>query len=192
MADLVVCGPEPMDCWRREIPPAEVIRLGRAPRNGWAVPWDALISREHAELHLEGNGLRVKRLDAARNPIYFGDVETSEFVLATGEQFRIGRTVFQLIPSELEEDSPDPAEERSYNHEELRKFAFQDADLRLEVLTKLPKAISQTSQDEELANSVVRLLLEAILNAEAAAVVHFEELSANARPKMMRWDSRSE
>ena len=55
-----------------------------------------------------------------------------------------------------------------------------------------PKVISQTSQDEELANSVVRLLLEAILNAEAAAVVHFEELSANARPKMMRWDSRGE
>ncbi|MCX7421300.1 MAG: adenylate/guanylate cyclase domain-containing protein [Planctomycetia bacterium] len=193
MMELVVTGPEPMQRWRRPIPLGEPIRLGRAPRSGWAVPWDALISREHAELHIDGKILHIKRLDSARNPIYLNDVDTVQFSVESGEIFRIGRTSFQFFAANVEDDdSPTPAEERSYNHEELKRVSFQDADLRLEVLSKLPKAISQTTQDEELANSVVRLLLEGIPNAEAAAVVHFEELSETARPKMMRWDARGE
>ena len=35
MMELLVTGPEPTQQWRREIPP-EAIRLGRAPRAGWA------------------------------------------------------------------------------------------------------------------------------------------------------------
>ncbi len=192
MAELMVCGAEPMQRWKRPIPDGEVIRLGRAPRNGWAVPWDALISREHAELQLVGKTLQVKRLDAARNPIYHNDIDSNEFLLAAGDQFRIGRTTFQLVVAELDDDDPSPAEERSYSHEELRKFAFHDADRRLEVLAKLPKVISQFPQEEDLANCMVQLLLEAIANADAAAVVYFDELSMTARPKLMRWDSRGD
>ncbi len=86
-----------MQRWRRPIPTGEFIRLGRAPRSGWAVPWDALISREHAELQLIDSQLHVRRLEASRNPIYFQDLDTSDFVIKAGEQFRIGRTVFQLV-----------------------------------------------------------------------------------------------
>lgn len=192
MAELVVFGPEPMQRWRRPIPGGETVRLGRAPRNGWAVPWDALISREHAELLLDGQQLRVRRLEASRNPIYYQEVDTPEFVLESGEEFRIGRTTFQLISADFDEASPAPAEERSFHHDELKKFAFQDADLRLEVLSNLPKVISQTTTDEDLAYHVVEILLEAIPNAEAAAVVQFDEFTPDARPKMMRWDSRSD
>ncbi len=193
MLELVVSGPEPMQRWRRPIPHGEAIRLGRAPRSGWAVPWDALISREHAELHIEGKCLHVKRLESARNPIYFNDVDTVQFAVASGEVFRIGRTSFQYLAADVDDEGESlPAEERSYDHEDLQKVSFQDADLRLEVLAKLPKAISQATQDEDLANSVVRLLLEGIPNAEVAAVIHFEETTENARPKMMRWDGRGE
>ena len=108
MAELVVCGPEPMQRWRRPIPLGEVIRVGRAPRCGWAVPWDALISREHAEVQLVNSLLRVRRLDAARNPIYYQDANKSDFLVKAGEQFRIGRTVFQLVAAEMEEDAPSP------------------------------------------------------------------------------------
>jgi len=192
MAELVVCGPEPMQRWRRPIPLGEVIRVGRAPRNGWAVPWDALISREHAEVQLVNSQLRVRRLDAARNPIYYLDVDNSDFLLKAGEQFRIGRTVFQMVAAEMEEDSPSPSAERSFHPDELRKVAFQNADQRLEVLAKLPKAIAQTTTDEDLASRVVSLVLEAIPTAEAASVVVFEDFSPNANPKMIRWDNRGD
>lgn len=192
MAELVVCGPEPMQRWRRPIPPGETIRLGRAPRSGWAVPWDALISREHAELQMVSGQVRVRRLDASRNPIYYQEAESSDFLLSAGEQFRIGRTMFQVVSADLSDDSKSPASERSFHPDELRKVAFQNADLRLEVLAKLPKAIAQTSTDEDLASRVVGLLLEAIPTAEAAAVVAFDEFNAEAQPKMIRWDNRTD
>ena len=193
MADLVVCGSEPMQRWRRPIPPGDVIRIGRAPRSGWAVPWDALISREHAELQMISGQLRVRRLDASRNPIYFQEAESTDFLIASGEQFRIGRTVFQFVCVDLESDSKSPASERSFHPDELRKVAFQNADQRLEVLAKLPKAIAQTATDEDLASRVASLLLEAIPTAEAAAVVAFDEFSnAEAQPSMIRWDNRND
>lgn len=192
MAELVVCGPEPMQRWRRPIPLGEVVRIGRAPRSGWAVPWDALISREHAELQMVGGQLRVRRLDASRNPIYYQDADNSDFLVKAGEQFRIGRTVFQLVAAEIEEDAPSPSAERSFHPDELRKVAFQNADQRLEVLAKLPKAIMQTTSDEDLASRVVSLVLEAIPTAEAASVVVFDDFSANANPKMIRWDNRGD
>ena len=192
MAELVVCGPEPMQRWRRPIPLGEVIRMGRAPRCGWAVPWDALISREHAEVQLVNSQLRVRRLDAARNPIYYQDADNSDFLVKAGEQFRIGRTVFQLVAAEMEEDAPSPSAERSFHPDELRKVAFQNADQRLEVLAKLPKAIMQTTSDEDLASRVVSLVLEAIPTAEAASVVVFDDFSPTATPKMIRWDNRGD
>ena len=81
---------------RRRLPSREVIRLGRAPQNGWAVPWDMRISREHADLVLEGEGLRVRRLISARNAIYFHGEPAEEFTVGPGEDFRIGQTVFRL------------------------------------------------------------------------------------------------
>lgn len=192
MAELVVCGPEPMQRWRRPIPVGEVIRVGRAPRSGWAVPWDALISREHAEVQLVNAQLRVRRLDASRNPIYYQDADNSDFLVKAGEQFRIGRTVFQLVAAEIDEDVPSPSAERSFHPDELRKVAFQNADQRLEVLAKLPKAIMQTTSDEDLASRVVSLVLEAIPTAEAASVVVFDDFSPNANPKMIRWDNRGD
>lgn len=93
-----------MQRWRRPIPPGEVIRLGRAPRSGWAVPWDPLISREHAEIQLVSGQLGVRRLISGRNPIFYHEGDNSDFLLKPGEQFRIGRTVFQLVAEDLTEE----------------------------------------------------------------------------------------
>ena len=54
------------------------------------------ISREHADLILEGGELRVRRLVSARNAIYFQGRPAEEFTLNPGEDFRIGQTVFRL------------------------------------------------------------------------------------------------
>ena len=193
MAELVVCGPEEMQRWRRVLPPDEVVRLGRAPRNGWAVSWDGLISREHAELTFSDNRLTVRRLEAARNPIYYQEVDQREFTIAAGEEFRIGKTMFSLAAAEISGATPSPLEEHQYRSEELKKFKFKNADHRLEVLSKLPSLISGAANDAEIAQCLVGLLLEAMPHADAAAVVQYEgDPTKVEKPTMMRWDSRAE
>ena len=94
--EFLAIGPGIKQTWHRRLPSQEVIRLGRAPQNGWAVPWDMRISREHADLVLEGEALRVRRLISARNAIYFHGEPAEEFTVGPGEDFRIGQTVFRL------------------------------------------------------------------------------------------------
>ncbi len=102
MYEFLAIGPGIKQTWRRRLPSREVVRLGRAPKNGWAVPWDMRISREHADLVLEEDRLRVRRLAAARNAIYLRGEAQEEFTVGPGEDFRIGQTVFRLdeVPSE--------------------------------------------------------------------------------------------
>ena len=76
MLELIISGPEPAQQQRREIPEGEVVRLGRSPRSGWAIPWDLLISREHCELTQKGSQIYVQRLESARNPVYLEEVDT--------------------------------------------------------------------------------------------------------------------
>ncbi|MBI1311858.1 adenylate/guanylate cyclase domain-containing protein [bacterium] len=194
MMELIVTGPEAAQEWRRELPDGEVIRLGRAPRSGWAVPWDLLISREHCELSLTGTKLSVKRLDAARNPVYFQEVDTKDFVIGAGQGFRIGQTMFQLVSVELSDgQSGSHIEEHSFGPDQLRQFKFHDAEHRLEVLTRLPEAISRSRSDSELAIEAVKVLLRAMPHARAAACVQLVPGALLEEPPiMMRWDSRDE
>ena len=194
MMELLVTGSNPAQQWKREIPPEEVVRVGRAPRVGWAVPWDLLISREHFELSLNGNQLNVKRLETGRNPIHIQEVDTQEFVIGPGQGFRIGTTLFQLVAVDIIDGvSGSHIEEHSFAREQLRTFQFRNAEHRLGLLTKLPKAISKAVDKEELAQSAIKILLDSMKYARAVACVHYApDASINDRPLMMRWDSRQE
>lgn len=96
MPELVVAGPEPEQRWTRPIEDGAVVRIGRRPKDGWAVPWDGHISREHAEIVLEGDRLAVRCLDSAVNPIYFNGKPVMEVTIEAGQKFRIGNTDFEL------------------------------------------------------------------------------------------------
>jgi adenylate cyclase len=194
MLELMVNGPEANQQWRREVPAGEVIRIGRAPRSGWAVPWDLLISREHCEITLKGQSLGVKRLEAARNPVYFNDVETREFNISAGQGFRIGQTVFQLVGVEVTDGlSASHPEEQSFGPDQLKLFKFQNAEERLDVLAKLPEAISATRTDNELAQAAIKVMLDAMPHARAAACVRYPpNMSVKDDPLMIQWDSRDD
>ncbi len=97
MTDLVATGPNVSQSWRRKIPNGKPQRLGHAPKFGWAVPWDEQIAQEHAELVLENEQLKVRRLESAQNPIHFQGRTPDEFAMSTGQEFRIGSTTFQLL-----------------------------------------------------------------------------------------------
>jgi adenylate cyclase len=194
MLELIVNGPEANQQWRREFPAGEVVRIGRAPRSGWAVPWDLLISREHCEIKLNGKSVDVKRLDAARNPVYFQEVDTREFNIVAGQGFRIGQTMFQLVSVALSDGvSGSHIEEQSFGPEQLKLFKFQNAEERLDVLAKLPEAISATRTDKELAQAAIKVMLDAMPHARAAACVRYPpQMTPDDDPLMMQWDSRDD
>lgn len=81
---------------RKEINNGDVLCIGRQPKDGWAVPWDTLISREHAELAVKDGKVTIRRLDSGRNEIHYKGKTPKSFTLKTGEKFQIGRTIFEV------------------------------------------------------------------------------------------------
>jgi len=94
--ELLVRGPEPGQGWRRPLPAEGPVRLGRAPQQGWATPWEMRVSREQADLELTNEALKVRCLDQARNGGVVNGEAMREFSMRPGEEFRIGNTIFRF------------------------------------------------------------------------------------------------
>lgn len=170
------------------------VRLGRSPNNAVQVPWDMAISREHADVSFQNGHLRVRCLEAARNPISYNGKRMREAILPAGDAFQIGATVFRVIhpdddgPEESRETLPVEEQlfsEHAFSPDELKRVHFEHADQQLEVLARLPQLIAVSTTDEEFAGLLVRLLMEAIPQAEAAAVVQFDGQS-------LEWDKTAD
>ncbi|MCG8448030.1 MAG: adenylate/guanylate cyclase domain-containing protein [Pirellulales bacterium] len=192
MANLLATGIDNQQHWRRELVAGEVVRLGRAPRQGWAVPWDLSISREHADLELVEQGLRVRVLPTARNPIVYRHSKPEEFILYPGEEFQIGRTTFRYAEMESVEFSNTTYVEHTYTNSEMRAVKFKNPELCLEALCDTLRLISDSTTDEQFANRLVELILKALPNVSVVAIIQFDA-SADydaTQPKLMRWDSR--
>lgn len=211
---LTVTGTRPENRLNLVLVDGDPVRIGRAPSNGWAVPWDLAISREHADLCWEDGQLRVTCLPAARNSILHRTTTSREVVLKPGDSFRIGKTTFEATkevrelraaPDTVELDSASDAgmapEEMSYSAEDLKKVAFRNSDQQLEILSRLPALIGDTASDEELQQMISDLLLEAIPQAHAVAVTHYEvtqlpeteaEIAQFPRPLTMRVKTRDD
>lgn len=192
MADLAALGPEPHQRWQNPLPEHETVRLGRAPRQGWEVPWDTRISREHADLLWENGQLLVRCLETARNPVLVDDNKGTEFFLKIGDSFCIGGTKFLISESQIETE--DDFEEIAFGRDELQTVCFTNAPHQMELIARLPDLISRARNDEELAARLTTLLLEALPRAEAAATVRFDntdDLQTGKRPTI-RWESRND
>ncbi|MCH7686181.1 MAG: adenylate/guanylate cyclase domain-containing protein [Planctomycetes bacterium] len=177
MAELLAEGPLPGQQLWIPLPVGTVVRIGRAVQKGWSVYWDNMISREHADLLLEGDRLKVTCLETARNPACFNGVERTNFQLSIGEDFQIGETLFRLIDSRnLDSDDSNEVHDatfefKSFAKDELRNYKFHNADERLDVLSRLPELIAQAGSHTDFAKRLAGLLLEAIPNAGTAAVI---------------------
>jgi adenylate cyclase len=194
MANLVATGLDDQQYWRRELVVGEIVRIGRAPREGWAVPWDVLISREHADVELMTKGLRVKALETARNPILFNDEPILEFIAVAGDEFQIGRTVFQFHDAESFHSASTTFIEHTYTKRELQAIGFKNSDRCLEALCEIPRLISESMSDDQLATELVELILNALPDVAAVAVIQFDASADydSPEPKLMRWNSRDE
>ena len=194
MANLIATGIDEQQYWRRELTMGEVVRLGRAPRKGWSVPWDSRVSREHAELELTGQGLRVRELETARNPILYRDKPISEFVIVSGDEFRIGHTTFQFHEEYSSQSANTTFIEHTYTHKELRAIGVKNSDGCFDSLCEIPNLISESKTDKQFATEIVELLLDAMPDVGVVAIIQFDS-SADydaPEPKLMRWNSHSD
>jgi adenylate cyclase len=192
MAELIAQGLKPNDRWRRPLPVNQAFTLGRAAGT-FAVPWDDLISRQHAELTWRDGLLEVQRLPSARNPIFVQGKESPRFQLKPGEHFVIGRTTFCLADAQVvpAAGATPLVKERTFSIEELEKIQFRDAPHQIDVLSKLPDLISGAADDTELFVRLVNLLLVGISMADVAALVALDAASPdNASVPVLHWDRR--
>ena len=198
----------------------ETVRIGRAAKLGWEIPWDQMISREHADVAWGNGKLRVQCLEQARNPIVVGGKPVREAVLGVNEWFQIGTTIFHVssliartaAPSEPEvgthrnfddfefrEEESHEGSERAYSSAELRKVAFGNGERQMELLEQLPEKIAESHSDDDLGAMLSRLLIDAIPSSLAVAVAHFDEtqlpadvsqIQAFPKPLSMRVETR--
>jgi len=172
MPDLIAQGAQPEQRWRRKLQPGVRVALGRHAGT-WSTPWDDRISRRHVIIVYEGGRLHVEVMEAARNPAFYRGHKSDQFSLQPGEHFVIGQTTFTLVDEQVHVslDLPQPAGERTFTVEELRRQPFREADKRIDVLSRLPEAIGGAASDQELFERLVNLLLSGIGRATAAAIV---------------------
>ena len=192
MADLIAQGNEPQQRWRRPLPAGEMVVLGRG-EGLLAVSWDKKVSRQHAQVCWNQGTLSVHRLPAARNAITVRGQETNHFEIKPGECFQIGETTFTLADDRVEfgSPSPPPIEQRSYAFQEIQAARYRDADLRIDVLSRLPNVISNANDDDELSVRLVNMLLAGIPRSDGVALVAVEPNCKDRPPiRVLHWDRR--
>ena len=190
MAELIAVGKDDKHQWWQSIPEDEEVLLGRAPRTGWSVPWDRLISREHAYLRLVDGQLEVRMLDTARNPIFFGGEQRKDLLLDPDGEFRIGETTFRFEQKQPAPSNRPTVVEHTLATEYVGAAQFRNASHCLEALCKMPALIKQARTDADFAANIVDLLLETLGGAVAVAVMQYEpadELDVTS-PLLMRWN----
>jgi len=222
---LEIRGKAPAQMVSFQLPEEKIIRIGRAPKSGWKIPWESDLADEHADVYWNGETLTVTCLRIADTPIVFRHLLTWELRCRIDEPFQIGQTQFVVVEAsplpqqddvaatrnrqarqvediETTAESDDEVfEEHGYSPEELQQASFSNEPQQVEILSNLPKLISSSKSDEELAAMLVGLLLNAIPQAVAVAVAHYEvselpdDLVSSAsfpKPWMMRVDARDD
>ncbi|MCZ2343062.1 MAG: adenylate/guanylate cyclase domain-containing protein [Bacteroidales bacterium] len=191
------------------VPEGVTLRLGREARMAPSVPGfnpergadlvfpdDDHISNNHARVTWDGTRLHVVQNPQAKNQIYILDSSVPEvarpeadFYVSAYERFRIGNTVFTLLPD------TGPIE-RTMSGEELRHMGFVDPTPRIEALAALPELIRLSPDEATLEEELLRVVLRGVPRADVAALVAIPpdavEESAGVRIKSVQWRFREQ
>src|SRR6187401_2763170 len=143
---LTISGEDPSQRLQKTLAEGETVRVGRATKHGWEIPWDPKISREHAVLRWEEGRLRVQCLEQAKNPIIFHGYAVREARVGNNEWFQIGTTTFQVShvveedggqggahsqPVEFLADDSAAGKERAFSAAELQEAGFRNAERQM-------------------------------------------------------------
>nr|MDQ3329661.1 FHA domain-containing protein [Planctomycetota bacterium] len=171
MLELIAQGPQPAQRWRQDVPVGGPYLLGRGFEADFPVPWDREISRRHLLIHAEPLSLTIGPASEKVNPVFVaGELQTT-FTVSDGGRFAIGETSFSVRRKVSAATDRAPIEQASFDSQALRGVRFDDADRRIEVLTRLPDVILGTSSTEEIHGRLVDLILTGVPRADAAAIV---------------------
>ena len=155
--------------------------LGRSTQSDICTDWDERISRQHAILKVNPQGVQLTIHDAASNPVFVDGQEIQETLLSPGQTFAIGESRFELQQI-TQSDSPGsaPVQQLSIDRRQLQRVRYDDAEKRIEVLTSLPAVIRESGVERDLLIRLANLLLAGIQHAEGIAIVGFDEASTTA------------
>lgn len=159
-------------------------------------PDDNHISNNHARLTWDGQRLHVSKNPQAKNLIFVLDTSLpevvrpeSDFFASVYDRFRIGNTVFTLLPD------TGPIE-RTVSGEELRQMGFVDPVPRIEALAALPEMIRLSPDEATLEEELLRVVLRGVPRADVAALVAIPpdavDESAGVRVKATQWRFREQ
>ncbi|MEX0936682.1 MAG: adenylate/guanylate cyclase domain-containing protein [Pirellulales bacterium] len=189
MADLIAQGKSPRHRWRRRLPQGESVTLGRGP-GAFAADWDEWISRQHAEICWRGGVLHVRKLPAARNPIFVQGNEQESFQIRPGEHFVVGETSFTLADDRVNvaPGARPPVREQTFSAQYLQQLQYRNAQARIDMLGRMPEVILGAASDTELIVRMINMLLAGIPTAGAVALVRVE-LDGREQPiEVLHWD----
>ncbi len=190
MLELMMQGTEPSQSRRQLLRPGENHVIGRASDASLSIPWDSLLSRRHVQLDVQPGHVQLKRVESARNPLFFAGESVESCRVEIGQHFVVGATSFYLLEAEADGSVvAAPVEEFAFKPQELRKIRYQDPENRIEVLTHLPEVIAGAANDGELFHRLVNLLLKGIVHAEAVAIV---TAGGTEDIPLLHWDRRRE
>jgi len=184
-------GTEQDQYWKLPLTPGELICLGRAPRIGWTVSWDPMISREHVELILRDGRLAVTRLGTAKNPVMFSSQELAQFELLPEQTFQIGNTTFRLVARTINHST---ISEEEFDEREISSIRPRGGSPWHDLITELPKLISDSQSTEQFTAAVLDRMLQVMPHAEAVAVMHYDMIFDRNRrmPQMMQMRTRTD
>jgi adenylate cyclase len=190
MAELIAHGSTFENRWRRRLAADGEMMLGRNC-DGFTVPWDNQISRQHATLRVDGQRLHVRKIPAAGNPIFFRGAQTQAFAMDHGDHFVIGETTFNFTVNQAlaTVDVPNPIQQKTFSSQFLKQVRYRDADRRMNVLTRLPDVIASAANEEDLLAKMVNTLLAGISSASTIGVIKY--LVEDGQTEVVHWDRRS-
>jgi len=151
---------------------AQPVHGGRAPEaeRTLVVPWDEFVSRDHFEMRVEGNKVRVTKLPSGRNPITFQMHPADSFLISPGESFVIGNTTFDILEDPLQAGRR-TATCTAVDYVQLVKMKAENfatmLDLHPSVKTSVVEmARSRRQMDAQILNRVQTLPLNSFLEQE--------------------------
>lgn len=164
--------------------------LGRADDAGLQANWDDRISRRHLEISVDSQGVQITRLADSSNPVFVDGIEVSGARLVSGQSFVIGASRFELQDVNRS-DSPgnQAVQQMAIDRQQLQRVRYDDAAMRIEVLTSLPAVIRESGVERDLHVRLASLLLAGIQNADGVAIVG---LSESLRPRVFHQEQRFE
>lgn len=173
------------DSW--EISANAVVTLGRHSRNNCSVPWDDMISRNHAEISAEESSLRICCLPGSRSPIWKDGQTHMAVDVSDGESFRIGQTWFAVTIRTKQLPVVDIIDQGMSTADHTTSVLMSPADLRMSVVSQSSTALWKTTSERELAEQALLILHQVLNFAQLLVILSCRDVASANRPKIIHW-----